>query len=165
MLGFSCDTSSTQRQEPLLMTFDPTIALAAAKTLADTIKSIRDAIPSKNSKELAPILESLLSARVVAIDVAGALSAANCRIAELEEELRNIHSFAARREQYALYELPSGQFVFREKVLGDGQKSPTNICPHCVEDEKISVLQRKSNSWTSVLHCHRCNAEFSLERE
>jgi hypothetical protein len=109
------------------------------------------------------IQRALLEAQSAAFDDREKLASQNKRIAELEAELSQVHSWEADKARYKLTETATGVLVYALKPECVGDEPDHRLCVRCYNEGRKSVLQvRQRHSGGESVECQHCEAKMTL---
>jgi len=151
------------------------MAIAEAAAVVSALKSASDIVDKLRSGDTkddlrnagAALAELLISARMAALDLIeqkavlmDERSSLNQRIEMLERENRRLADFDEKSEKYERLQTSTGKFVYREKQSSDSNVSAPYLCPHCVSEKKLSILQGRRDD--TYHFCHACKWQAFL---
>lgn len=114
-------------------------SLSAAFGLAKSAVEARDEAKIKDAT--AEINEKLLALSTSAFSLIEKNSALARRINDLEAELAELQRKVSERENYSLYELAPGRFVYRFNPADDSGNPGHYVCQLCYDQGVKSVLR------------------------
>ena len=135
-------------------------AIASAKTALTIAKSAHDL---SNYNELVSAISEvntkLMNATVIALDSQEKQSALSNRIAELENQLREIKNWESKIERYELHEFATGMFAYALKQDSDSREPHHYLCAKCVNERKPTILQPNGR----FLYCPVCDKSIDMQ--
>lgn len=137
-------------------------AITSTKAALDIAKSAKAL--SDSNKLIAAISEintKLMEATTVALASQEKQSALSNRIAELEEQLRQIEDWESQIKRYKLHEFPETKtFAYKlQESMSNGE--PLHyLCATCVNERKKSILQPSGH----ILTCTVCKTNICAQK-
>ena len=128
----------------------------SVRSMADAGGAIRSLLQSESgaSDELKTELSRLLDETIATKQLSlNAIVAAQ----ELAKKLKEREDFDARMQSYKLVQPTTNNFVF-QYVDGSGSDPVHFVCPQCVEDRRISILQGHATH----VRCSKCGASYTV---
>ncbi|MDE0342649.1 MAG: hypothetical protein OXK82_05665 [Deltaproteobacteria bacterium] len=103
------------------------------------------------------------------IILSGQIGEAKVELASLQSELKELqHRLEAvdrmqdRKQNYALFETPAGEFVYRLKDDAETGEPTHSVCPTCFQRNEIRILQPRARG--ARLECDSCKSMYMVER-
>ncbi|HFI5337052.1 TPA: hypothetical protein ACGQS5_004798 [Serratia liquefaciens] len=81
-------------------------------------------------------------------------------ILQLEKKLEIMQTHTNKLDEYECCQLPAGTFVYRRRDIKDAHAPYGYICPFCIHQKGIALLQLEYNTTWVVLTCPECNSRF-----
>ena len=109
----------------------------------------------------------ILSAQASALATQADQLALLKRVGELEKEVTDLKAWDAEKQKYELSQIVPGVFAYSLKKEAGIAGALHQICTHCYEDRRKSVLQReiRTPGRCVVLVCFTCGADLYIEGE
>ena len=139
-----------------------TTAISGAIQLIKFMKAGMNPMPDVVATSLAELNEKILDIQISVMEI-------NEVVFKKTEEIRELREALSKKDEYSLFDLGSGKFVYRYNappVGSDGSdpvsaKPPHDVCQRCFDEKGIhSVLQKIPDG--SILHCLVCQCGIHL---
>ncbi len=138
-------------------------ALKGALDILKAIMNLRDAkaIQAKIGELNAKLIEA--QSHIFAVN--DERSALVEQVRKLEEEVARLEAWDADKQRYELADIGAGVLGYVPKAGMEGAEPPHQLCAHCYQDNKKSILQRETRNpgRCRVAVCHRCGSDYYLE--
>lgn len=135
-------------------------AIQSAKALGELVKAAHGL---KNYNEFVTAVyevnAKLMDATAVALANQEKHSALATRVAELEDELRELKHWESETVRYQLTQFAFGSYAYSLKPGMENAEPPHYLCPTCMTQRKKSILQP---SIKGFLRCSPCNEAIQI---
>ena len=140
-------------------------SLTIAKEAATAAIGIRD--HNLVATQIAAVNDQLLKAQQGLFLYGTQMADIQNNLRETQDQLRELKRVQSERDNYALFQLSEGVWVYRSKPLaevsegnGDAVQPPHYICQKCFDSGKKVVLQRTVELSAVLLRCFGCNTGY-----
>ena len=143
---FSADMSALNETARLIRIFND----------AKTEEEVRSAVHELNEK--------LLSVQRECVSFIEIVRSYQKETVALEAKIAKYEDFQAQTEGYVLNQLDSGTLVYSKKMFINGKEVTVHLCPGCLTDKKISILQPSNVSGYAgfnQIQCPLCDCRFA----
>ncbi len=140
-------------------------AITSAKTALDLAKAAQQLSDlNKVSAAVSEVYAKLMDATAVALVSQEKQSTLSNRVAELEDQLRQVEDFETQLQRYKLYEFAETKALVYALQPGMENDEPLHyLCATCVGDRKKTILQPDADP--KFLVCHRCGNKIKVRND
>lgn len=137
--------------------------LESLKIARDTVMGVK-AFADEASANMMKVELSrhILDAQAGLLAAQQQLMEANQRVVEMKEELVRLKRWEEDSALYELADAGQGTLAYRKRYPQGGEPRPW-LCPNCFERREKAILQPRVASYSKMLHCPRCGADFNVK--
>lgn len=141
------------------MTIDPKSAVAMFTFAKDTVKGIySEKVDERVKEKLQDVLDCIDKLQTSALEKNEMLFSMQQELYELKEKLRSVEQWENRLSQYELVSTVGNGVVYKFKG-----NPPHYVCPACVENKLIHILQ-DHDLMSGEFVCPGCKVQFPVRR-
>ena len=133
----------------------------ASGTISSVVSAIGELTRLAKSGKLPPeVAEKVQSLAIEVAEAKVTLAHLEAGIVQLQRQQEAIDEIKRRKQNYELWESPTGDRVYRLKDGAGTREIAHKVCPNCFERDQVIILQGGG----SHLRCTSCNNTYQVKK-